>query len=125
MTDSNKDRAGVEQRNFYNEWSGHPVRDLEVMLPQLRQSEQQHGERSVIFLAGDSSLDNKYWILNRRQANAINGYERVLQPPSMVCDVAYWLNHVLVTNNDGERFVCLNTAVEATTLRQRQTRLCV
>jgi hypothetical protein len=119
--------GAVEQGDFYNEWSGHPVRDLQVVLHQLRRSNggDGSGERSVIFLAGDSSLDNKYWILNRRPARAINGYERVLRPPVMVCDVAYWLNHALVENGDGERFVCLNTAIEATTLRQRQTRLCV
>ena len=46
------------------------------------------------------------------------GYEHVLNPPRMVCDVTYWMNRVLA---DGQaagmaeyRAYCVNTAIEAT-----------
>ena len=36
------------------------------------------GDREVIYLAGDSSLDNKYWFHD--EAKASNGYEKLLKP---------------------------------------------
>ena len=65
----------------------------------------QVGDRPVVWLAGDSSLDNKHWFqppdkhrsinagIGRSRpylAEACNGYERFLRPPVMVQDVAYW-----------------------------------
>ena len=45
---------------------------------------------SVIYLAGDSSLDNKFWF--SQQAVALNGYENMLDPPTMKTDVCFaWL----------------------------------
>ena len=39
-------------------------------------------------LAGDSSLDNKYWILDEPRPDATNGYQHVLRPPKMAGSVA-------------------------------------
>ncbi|CAK0826308.1 unnamed protein product, partial [Prorocentrum cordatum] len=61
---------------------------------------------TAIFLAGDSSLDNKAWLFNQgalaerwrpgaAHAPARNGYEFLLSPPRMVCDVTYWMNQIL------------------------------
>lgn len=49
------------------------------------------------YLAGDSSLDNKYWILDK-SVPAVNGYEDVLQPPVAVPDVSHHLNAILAEN---------------------------
>ena len=43
----------------------------------------EQGFNEFIYLAGDSSLDNKAWILNC-QTQALNGYEKILRPPIMV-----------------------------------------
>jgi len=106
---------------YYHEWSGHPIEDLELVHEQLRNHNNKR--RNVIFFAGDSSLDNKYWILHTSAVAAVNGYEHVLDPPRSYRDVAYWMNHVLLSNGDGDSTVCLNTAIEATTLGERASEL--
>ena len=106
---------GVEEQvdflDFYAEYHGHAVAHLRRVLPTLRQ-----GRRAAIFLAGDSSLDNKYWF--DAHAPALNGYERALSPPEQKLDVAYWLNNELVRRGRTDLFA-LNAAVEATTLDDR------
>jgi len=103
--------AQVPCADFYATYHGHDPRHLDVVLASLRRE-----HRNVIFLAGDSSLDNKYWC--RGQKAAVNGYERVLAPPRMKADVCFWLNTEAA--NRGERdLCCINTAVEATALSNR------
>ena len=91
--------------------------------------------RSWHTCAGDSSLDNKYWLSETADAPDGSAYERVLDPPVMKQDVTYWLNQVIydrrlfVVKNDEKgssvrwRFAAINTAVEATTLRGRSHEL--
>jgi len=99
--------------------------------------EMKEEKASTIFLAGDSSLDNKYWF--NEQARAVNGFERILNPPTMKLDVCYWLTGmtVLLAINSRidslfflsrlnlealqrkESLWCVNTAVEATSLNSR------
>mmetsp|Transcript_102036 Transcript_102036/g.304462 ORF Transcript_102036/g.304462 Transcript_102036/m.304462 type:complete len:351 (+) Transcript_102036:26-1078(+) len=105
----------VAMESYYGTWSGHDIEHLDVAYPMLRRR-----HRSLIFLAGDSSLDNKAWIEDVRPA--LNGYEDFLRPPSMKTDVSYWLNHEAVERGAGH-LACLNTAVEATTLSDRDGRL--
>ena len=52
--------------SFYKEYHGHRVSDLEVLVQALPQG------RGVLYLLGDSTLDNKVW-LNSIKA-AVNGY---------------------------------------------------
>lgn len=101
----------VSARDFYSTYHGHETELLTVLLHALREDHQR-----VIFLAGDSSLDNKYWFNDT--SPAINGYERVLVPPRMKQDVAYWLNWEAVRRGEAN-WCCLNTAVEATSLNSR------
>ena len=87
---------------------------------------------ALIWTAGDSSLDNKYWFNDTLPAVGV--YKDVLHPPQSVCDVTYWLNSLL----EGDRYnnihssadchderrriikyAAINTAVEATTLNER------
>jgi hypothetical protein len=106
----------VSSSRFYGEYHGHPVPDLEILLPQLRSSSD-----SILWTAGDSSLDNKYWFNDRREA--VGAYKDVLEPPTSVCDVTYWLNYIAAEQQGGERIATINTAVEATTLNERTRRL--
>ena len=66
---------GERIRRFYDEYHGHLIPDLESCASHLRR-----GKRGVIWLVGDSTMDNKYWISNQR-VPACNGYEDVLEPP--------------------------------------------
>ncbi|KAL7543348.1 hypothetical protein ACHAXR_012668 [Thalassiosira sp. AJA248-18] len=117
--------AKISSTSFYGEYHGHKVRHLETLYPILRE----HSD-ALIWTAGDSSLDNKYWFNDLRPA--VGAYANVLNPPSSVCDVTFWLNYLsqgssnLTTtnrNNDDDgtitRYAAINTAVEATTLNER------
>ena len=84
---------------------------LEVVERQLRAQD----KPNLVFFAGDSSLDNKFWFENR--ARATNGYEHILRPPESKLDVAYHVNKLLEARNP--RWACVNTAVEATSLNDR------
>ena len=58
--ESSRQRETISSAGFYGEYHGHPVRDLEVLLPALR-------PRAVTWLVGDSSLDNKHWLFDARR----------------------------------------------------------
>eukprot|EP00051_Salpingoeca_urceolata_P018569 m.261688 g.261688 ORF g.261688 m.261688 type:complete len:378 (-) comp19225_c1_seq24:240-1373(-) len=88
-----------------------------AQLPHLQPSRARRRRRRTIFLAGDSSLDNKYWLYDT--AEPINGYERVLKPPTMKQDVCYWINRECVERGIGSQFWCINAAIEATSLNTR------
>lgn len=100
----------IDAHAFYNEYSGHPVEQLKEVIAGLRGSKE-----SLVFLVGDSSLDNKYWLA--RQEAAVNGYEELLRPAQSVCDVTHFMNREL-NRRDPSR-ACVNCAIEATTLNQR------
>lgn len=100
----------IPSDSFYATYHGHEVDYLEVAHEKLRSR-----HRSIVFLAGDSSLDNKFWF--RSWEPAVNGYESFLSPPRMKTDVCYWLNKEAVDRNVD--IACLNTAVEATALKDR------
>lgn len=101
----------VPAKEYYGTWSGHEVEHLGAVHAALRRD-----HASLIFLAGDSSLDNKAWFED--EAPALNGYEKVLRPPEMKTDVCYWMNHEAL-GRELRHLACLNTAVEATTLSDR------
>ena len=125
--------AAVAAGAYYEGFFGHPVRDIGLVLDGLRASHQ--AGAPALFLVGDSSVDNKHWLFPGGDqsarallrdargnegyftADAVNGYERILQPPRMVCDVTYWLNQLQLLH--GGRGFALNCAVEATTLTSR------
>lgn len=102
----------VHSGPFYGEYHGHTSEHLEIVHGCVR------GTRSVIWLLGDSTLDNKHW-LNQTE-KACNGYERVLSPPRSRPDVAHHINKEIVARGLGERMVAINTAVEEATLGARR-----
>jgi hypothetical protein len=73
-----------------------------------------------VYLAGDSSLDNKYWVSsdNKVQAEVPEIYNHTLNKPTPKPDVSFWMNHLL-----GDRATCINTAVEESMLRDRDQEL--
>jgi len=118
--ESKRQRKTISAVGFYDEYHGHPISDLEVLLPALR-------PRAVTWLVGDSSLDNKHWLFDAHRNGSDTaalplcaGYEAVLKPPqAQVADVAYWLNAELDRRGLGGQLACVNTAVEESTLADR------
>lgn len=106
--------AKVSAASFYSEYHGHKVKHLKCLYPALRESCD-----SLLWTAGDSSLDNKYWFNDPKPA--VGAYREVLDPPSSNADVTYWLNYLSIHNRRGRpnRLAAINTAVEATTLNER------
>jgi hypothetical protein len=107
-----KSAPKISSSSFYNEFHGHKISHLEALLPELRGS-----SKAIIWTAGDSSLDNKYWFRDR--ARSVGTYRTVLEPPVSVCDVTYWL-HAL---GSPAGMAAVNAAVEASTLNERTFRL--
>mmetsp|Transcript_58964 Transcript_58964/g.80500 ORF Transcript_58964/g.80500 Transcript_58964/m.80500 type:complete len:336 (-) Transcript_58964:61-1068(-) len=122
---------------FYAEYHGHPIPHLECLHAKFK--ERMPAENSsFIFLAGDSSLDNKHWFFgswpdkatqltdNKDRphiAPAVNGYEDLLTPPKMVKDVSYWTNALAEKRFGNGRHVTINASVEESTISDRDGRL--
>jgi hypothetical protein len=124
----------ISSVDFYRTYSGHKVPFLKKLRPRLRESSD-----SLIWTAGDSSLDNKYWFPDT--GPAVGAYKDTLEPPTSKCDVVYWLNVLLEEQNSEhatttdatqqtqtmgrikQKMAAINTAVEATTLNQRTCKL--
>jgi hypothetical protein len=124
-TPSSTMAASIDANSFYCEFYGHKNEHLETLLPRLRANSEH-----LIWTAGDSSLDNKYWVKDTRPAVGV--YCNVLQPPRSLADVTYWLNYVSAFRYDNDdansvndrkkkhrKYAAINTAVEATTLNER------
>ena len=102
----------ISFNKFYDEYHGHRYDDLNEILPSLKT-----GNRNCIYLAGDSSLDNKFWFNGTK--DAVNGYQNLLIPPISKQDIAYWLNYELSSRNLGEKYFSLNCAVEESSIGSR------
>ena len=116
-TSSNRDSMQnsvnkVSSTAFYEEYHGHTSYDLEVVHRRLRTM-----HSGLVFLAGDSSLDNKVWF--REQARSVNGCELILNPPRSKQDIAYWMNRYLEENRMRGQLAALNCAVEESTIAVR------
>eukprot|EP00929_Paragymnodinium_shiwhaense_P068865 TRINITY_DN34719_c0_g1_i1.p1 TRINITY_DN34719_c0_g1~~TRINITY_DN34719_c0_g1_i1.p1 ORF type:complete len:339 (-),score=50.62 TRINITY_DN34719_c0_g1_i1:137-1153(-) len=92
----------VNAGDFYATYHGHIPAHLRAVQTRLRDCA---GVSRFIYLAGDSSLDNKHWFFDGwgQKENqlgecsdfvgqALNGYQAAIDPPHMVMDVSYWLN---------------------------------
>lgn len=107
----------INPSRFYTEWKGHPIADVSTFHSIILQK---RAEKPIIYFAGDSSLDNKYWVPSSGQFGeplpvAVPAiYHSTLTEPRPKPDVAFWLNHLL-----GDRATTLNLAVEASMLRER------
>ena len=112
--------AKLNTARFHFEYKGHTIADLTSFLDAT--AAHRLG-KPIIYLAGDSSLDNKYWVPSTTPPlgeslpvdTVPEIYNAVLQKPYPKADVAFWLNHFL-----GSRATTINTAVEASLLRERR-----
>ena len=84
--------SSINSNSFYREYHGHKVNHLEKLHTLLTK---QNDKKSFIYLAGDSSLDNKFWLHDEKDVPAVNGYEKILSPPFMKPDISYHLNKYL------------------------------
>ncbi|CUI14935.1 Hypothetical protein, putative [Bodo saltans] len=115
---------------FYGVYHGHDVDHLRTVFDQLVVSKRRAGrDIRVVWLAGDSSLDNKFWLNSATsQVPACNGMELILKPPTSVADVAAHLNSVIASershrSSPGRRapeYVCINCSVEESTIGMRK-----
>ncbi len=159
----------ISARDFYSEFRGHRVEHLESLVYHLRNncdviaSNDDNGtsanaaatttsslRTNIIWTAGDSSLDNKYWFNDT--VPALSSYRHILHPPISKPDVTYWLNQTILTSSAHQqpstpepfispsatnpmtsgnhatthpqrRYVAVNGAVEASTLNMRTVQL--
>lgn len=101
---------------FYDTYYGHNIEDLETLTNYFRELKKD-SNHSTIFLAGDSSLDNKHWFA--QTSKSLNGYETILDPPDSKKDVCYWVNKGLVERSLGSKMTCINAAVEESSIGSR------
>lgn len=104
--------ASIQSHTFYEQYHGHPIDELHKALYHFQQTNP--GEE-IMYLAGDSSLDNKHWFSTT--GPAINGWEDILSPSIMKRDVAYALNQEALAR--GRPMKVLNCSVEATSVGDR------
>ena len=106
---------------FYGNWAGHPVADLIAAKSAIST---RRPAKPIVYLAGDSSLDNKAWIPSSGPGGqdlpvvVPEIYNCFLDPPKPKPDVAFWLNRLL-----GDKVSTINAAVEASLLRDRDQNL--
>jgi len=99
--------------SFYSNYYGHKSDHLEQIISSLRRRSD-----GLIFLAGDSSNDNKHWLSLEPEVKAINGYENILDPPSSVPDITYHFNKRL--EEKGIKYCAINCAVEEATIGDKK-----
>ena len=75
----------VNAQRYYGEYHGHKVGHLKIVHDKMRAGEKD----SIVFLAGDSSLDNKYWFDDT--VSAIEPYSKVEVRPHEGIDVSFQL----------------------------------
>ena len=115
----------LDPSSFYGNYHGHTIPHLGAILPILRGGQ----ARPIIWLAGDSSLDNKAWLLNSAASPAKNGYELCLDPPVAVPDVAHCINSELISMPPRAKqipaidLVAINCAIEESTIGDRRSDL--
>jgi hypothetical protein len=112
----------IQASRFFYEWKGHPISDITTFRSTLLSL---RPDKPIVYLAGDSSLDNKYWVPSsgsRGKSLPVpvpEVYHAVLDEPHHAKpDIAFWLNHFL-----GDGATVLNLAVEESLLRDRDTSL--
>jgi hypothetical protein len=114
------DLVVVSPQTFYTQYFGHPLDDLMSIYARIRES-----EKNIIWLAGDSTMDNKHWlfedICEKRTMDSYtippqHEYKNLLVPPSCIPDIAACINSLTKDTN----YVALNCAIEESSLSDRQ-----
>ena len=106
----------INSDNFYGNYHGHKIEHLNDLFDGLNKIKP---NGHIVYLAGDSSLDNKYWLLDYGRNKAVNGYEYILEPGLSRPDVCYYMNNLLVKSD----YTVINCAIEESTLASRNNNL--
>jgi len=110
----------VHPQNFYHNYFGHDLGHLERVRLRLRAK-----HHTPVWLAGDSSLDNKHWLFNNVYAKNLEEsitvparsiYADFLDPPLCLPDVTACLNEELADTN----YTAINCAIEESSLYDRR-----
>jgi hypothetical protein len=103
----------IDRNEYYDNYIGQTLEHLQVVHRTLTQQ-----RPNIMWLAGDSSFDNKFWReVKSSSAPAINGYERVLSG-NMKRDMCYAVN-AEIRSQGLASWACINTAVEESSLNLR------
>eukprot|EP00943_MAST-04B_sp_MAST-4B-sp1_P003319 g3319.t1 len=105
----------LTSKEFYVEYHGHSIPHLKRVLNQIKYKNRSL-PRPTIYLVGDSTMDNKYW-LGGRGRKALNGYENLFK--TMKPDVSYFVNKYCKLSNSINDHFCINAAIEESTLNDR------
>lgn len=102
----------IDPESFYSNYYGHETKDLNKLLNYAKQK-----SRPIVYFIGDSSLDNKHWLLHRinSSTNAINGYENLMKKSYK--DVCYFMNDQL--SKSKSEYFCINCAVEEASINEK------
>lgn len=120
----------IAPAKFYGNYFGHTPDDLAVVFDKLVASRRKQGDTvHVLYLAGDSSFDNKHWLQPGRTLPALNGFEEVLHPTESYGDLCYHVNRRVVEGEITHPFlasrnshiVCINCAVEEATIGAKKS----
>lgn len=106
----------ISSQEFYKTYHGHPTNHLKDLLIGLKKLDP---AKNCVYLSGDSSLDNKFWLASGDYRPALNGYEHILEPTLMKPDVCYHLNKFLKNSN----YYAINCAIEESTISARHESL--
>ena len=115
----------ISAKEFYSNYHGHTVRHLKAFESAMRDrlrpkaSTRSKQFRDAIWLAGDSSLDNKHWF-PEDEAPAVNKMEMVIKEKEKCRrDIAWWLNKEAVDRGHGDDIFAINTSYEEGKIESR------
>lgn len=99
----------ISNEDFYGERTGHDITHLQKIL----EASMFFNKKHRVWLSGDSSLDNKHWLLDKNKGELPPVYDAVLSSSEGIQDVAYFLNKLFEKNSDDE-WITINTSIENT-----------
>lgn len=107
---------------FYEEYHGHRLNDLDTLLKFINQ---ETPTKHVIYLLGDSSMDNKHWVSpmigGKSTINCFTGYQKMDNIKNVFPDLCWHVNDILHIMN--QSYVAVNCAIEESTVYQRREKL--
>ena len=103
----------IDPNHYYSNYHGHKIEHIKTLHKALSANDKD----KFIWLAGDSTLDNKLWLSD--YTHACNGYDKVFTEPYVKSDVCYWMNKH-IESLGYKRWAVINTAVEASSINERR-----
>lgn len=98
---------------YAEKYKGHIKEHLEALIDLQKRTL----DKSIIYFAGDSALDNKHWVKDFTERKPpVNDLDKFFKDKQCVPDVEYWLNYYLESGQ--QKFAAVNTAVEEARLEQ-------